>query len=420
MNAQLEKIIVEKYYISDANDATDFFGGGLEENSTTYRIYVDLVENSKLLRLIGTTGKPFIISSTEPFFNNTDRGGKFGYNIGTNWLKDNTTAVDTWITMGFATNNKSGIIKELDTDGSIVGGVNNDGGSSRIEGGLLVNDNIDAGIPLTEADGLLPNTKNISTFNDFGIDETSIFISDTTRQLIKNAVLLNSNEGVQGETAENLVLIAQLTTKGDLTFSINIELQATTGNKLRYFATTGNLQKDEFYSPWLTYPPASGCKDPYYLEYDSAVVIDDGSCQTPIVLGCMNAIACNYDPDANFHIEEICCYDRNNCGGRVIGDVCPNYINVEEYTSRFSVQAYPNPVTDMLILQFGFSDSGNRITYSIFDTFGSLVKKKEGAALFNNSELTINTGHLRNGLYLVKINLDDGKTVTCQFLKHSY
>lgn len=47
-NAQLQKVIVEKYYISDANDATDTLGGGLSAGSTTYRIYVDLVPGSIL------------------------------------------------------------------------------------------------------------------------------------------------------------------------------------------------------------------------------------------------------------------------------------------------------------------------------------------------------------------------------------
>jgi hypothetical protein len=35
VSAQLEKVIIEKYYVSDANDATDNLGGGIPQGSTT-------------------------------------------------------------------------------------------------------------------------------------------------------------------------------------------------------------------------------------------------------------------------------------------------------------------------------------------------------------------------------------------------
>ena len=47
-NAQLQKVIVEKYYISDANDASDTLGGGINTGTTTYRIFVDLAPGSIL------------------------------------------------------------------------------------------------------------------------------------------------------------------------------------------------------------------------------------------------------------------------------------------------------------------------------------------------------------------------------------
>ena len=40
--AQLERVYIEKYYVSDANDATDTTGGILPAGSTTYRVYVDM------------------------------------------------------------------------------------------------------------------------------------------------------------------------------------------------------------------------------------------------------------------------------------------------------------------------------------------------------------------------------------------
>jgi hypothetical protein len=74
---QLEKVIIEKYYISDANDATDTTGGVLTAGSTTYRIYADMLPGSKLKKLFGDANHPFIIKSTAPFFNHSTDGQTF-------------------------------------------------------------------------------------------------------------------------------------------------------------------------------------------------------------------------------------------------------------------------------------------------------------------------------------------------------
>ena len=52
LQAQIEKIIVENYYISDANDATDTTGGQLQAGSKTYRIYIDLKLGSKIKKMV--------------------------------------------------------------------------------------------------------------------------------------------------------------------------------------------------------------------------------------------------------------------------------------------------------------------------------------------------------------------------------
>ena len=51
MNAQIEKVIVEKYYISDEIDATDLTGGKVDSGSVTYRIYVDLKPGNILKKI---------------------------------------------------------------------------------------------------------------------------------------------------------------------------------------------------------------------------------------------------------------------------------------------------------------------------------------------------------------------------------
>ena len=107
--AQVEKVIVETYYIADANDATDTTGGGIEAETKTYRIYIDLKEGSRLRKIYGDQYHPIIIRSTENFFNNKADGKSFAKDFNKNRFKENTVALDTWLTIGQITNSSSKI-----------------------------------------------------------------------------------------------------------------------------------------------------------------------------------------------------------------------------------------------------------------------------------------------------------------------
>jgi len=73
-SAQLERVFVEKYYISDVNDESNTTGGILKSASTTYRIYLDLAKKTKVIRLFGNDKFPVQFSSTELIYNNqTDK-----------------------------------------------------------------------------------------------------------------------------------------------------------------------------------------------------------------------------------------------------------------------------------------------------------------------------------------------------------
>jgi hypothetical protein len=96
----------------------------------------------------------------------------------------------------------------------------------------------------------------------------------------------------------------------------------------------------------LNYPPACGCTDPNYLEYspDYACLID-GSCITPLVLGCTDTMACNYDTSANFNVQNLCCYP-GFCQDRDLEEVCP-HIKGES----FDIDVFPNPAEQYVTLQ---------------------------------------------------------------------
>jgi hypothetical protein len=330
VSAQVEQVIVETYYVSDGKDASDEDGGYLEEGSVTYRIYLDLVEGNKLISIYGNENHALKFASTEKFFNNLYRDKTFGYQINKNNLDNNTLALDSWLTIGFASNLNFGLPKPEDPDGSIVGGINNDGGSAGVPGGLLTNNDPNAGIPLTESDGLVPSTISTTGFFDLNIisengDDSTIFGALTNAKTFTsyNARLLYS-QGISGPTADNRILVAQLTTKGMLSFELNLEIQKSDGTTINYVAAESAMGVDTFYSRWLSYPFSCGCTDPDFLEYDKNASCDDGSCATPLILGCTDPAACNFDPAANKNIPEMCCF--NSQCALELGIVCPETV----------------------------------------------------------------------------------------------
>jgi len=333
-HAQIEKIIVETYYISDANDATDTLGGRMEEGSVAYRLFVDMAEGSKLVSIFGDADHPISFESTAPFFNNKLIGKTFGHKISSSGLRLNTLALDTWLTIHYPSTRHYAVMKEEDPDTSVIGGKNNDGGSAQIAGGLLVNANPLAGVPLTSADGMVQLTGISTDYTDNGIldpfsgTDTTIFgKSDNNGLFFSKNMRFQSAGGVSGYGPENKILIAQLTTKGLLKFHINLEVfvpNESGGQIIKYVSKDTLLNSTTIYSNWLSYPLQCGCTDPDFVEFDKSATCDDGSCQTPIVFGCTDPLACNYNPDANYHLPELCCY--NSKCALDLGIVCPGII----------------------------------------------------------------------------------------------
>ena len=107
------------------DDATDTLGGRfVKDGSTTYRIFIDLAEGSKLLSIYGDQYHPLKIQSTDTFYNNVDRPNvTFGYEYLKNWIKGNPSiALDSWLTIGLGERNNNGVLKEDDPDSTFVGG----------------------------------------------------------------------------------------------------------------------------------------------------------------------------------------------------------------------------------------------------------------------------------------------------------
>jgi len=410
--AQLERVFVERYYVSDANDATDVLGGGVVEGSVTYRIFVDLAPGTVLKGIYGDEAHPFNISGSEFFFNNIVDGQTFAKDFIRNRYLENTVALDTWLTLGQTAkkqgnNTYYGVSKEHDDDGTFIGGVNNDGGSESISTGLLINEDPTIGLPLTVADGM--DTMTVTPVNWFSnglVDFMSGFDSTMFGSLVPKTNFYStsfslSSDGVTGVNFDqNQIIIAQLTTKGSLEFQINLEVEFEidgTPTTIYYVGTNTITANNEIYSPFLSYPFQCGCNDPDYLEFNpSFTCLEDGSCQTPIVIGCLDTLACNYDPEANFNVEDLCCYP-GWCSNRNIEEVCPK---LKGYSSDFTT--FPNPVQDAFTLNV-ISGTNTDIEYILYNYYGVVMRQKKiNSAPLNYSE-TIDLSGIAQGIYHLRV-----------------
>jgi len=213
----LEDIIVEKYYISDANDASvNDVGGVLPPSSTTYRIYVDMLPGYFLQAIYGVPAHELRIETTTLFFNNEDRGAATPA-FSKNQANNNTVMLDSWISVGAACTGNFGVLKSEDDGAATL--VNPDG--------VLQNTNAAAGIPLTEQDGFLLGTPQPIT--TLGID-AQLLVFDNQNDGTNGPLFSTFDgtwaalSGATGPTASNRVLIAQITTDGILSFKLNVQI----------------------------------------------------------------------------------------------------------------------------------------------------------------------------------------------------
>lgn len=246
----LEDVIVEKYYVADAGDAADPDAGDLAVGTVTYRIYIDMAPDYKLETVFGSENNPLSIETTTLFFNNEDRGGVTGNDLGTTFLDNGTVLLDSYVSMGAGGEGRWAVLKSEDTNGAI----NNSDGKLKSLSSV-------AGIPLRVADGLIPGTPPAVTF----VPGNSI-VSQLDDINDGPSVLINDGAwavlgGTSGPDAENRVLVAQISTDGDLSFELNVRLGAPDGSSETYVAA--NATGTDVVFDALSYPDIAPCASPY-------------------------------------------------------------------------------------------------------------------------------------------------------------
>jgi len=350
----LENIIVEKYYISDANDAAaNTIGGVLPIGSTTYRIYVDMLPDYNFQAAFGIPGHELRLETSTLFFNNEDYGST-APTFSKNNSRKNTVMLDSWLSVGAACSGNFGVLKSEDNGAS--NNVNTCVGCNVTQ--VLQNADPAAGIALTLQDGLMLVTgRSPKTVTSVGIS-TELAIFNNQNDGTNGPVFSTTNGswaalgGAEGaDTNTNKVLIAQITTDGVFKFKLNIQIGTPSGGVEQYVAE--NAVNNEILFPALI--------------FDSSLITD--------------------------------VYDNSS-------------------KTLHSVKFNPNPVTNKLNLEIISSKANTSTSnsFTITGVQGNTIMTRKLGALNSVYNDSIDLSSLSTGLYFITFDLD-GTTITKKLIK---
>ncbi len=234
----LEGIVVEKYYVSTSNDAKgNMHSGDLPAGSVTYRIYVDLKPGFTFQAAYGSPAHPLVIESSEPFFNHIEAGATHPNILPERTLNENVAMLDSWLSVGAAAENHLGVLKKYDNEiaDEFV----------HFEKGYFENDSCEGVISPLIRDGM-QRSEYLPFPTFYQMDSCLYYLGSSTKGnkiAINNGAWACMGKGAFGADSltTNNVLIAQLTTAGDLSFELNLMIGAPNGTSQKYVAKNPEL-----------------------------------------------------------------------------------------------------------------------------------------------------------------------------------
>lgn len=209
----IENVIIEEFYYTESSDIPSLDG------ATTYRIYLDLAEGYSLQAVFGNGMHPLVIESSEDIFNEEIRGVDTGNWINSRRLDEQGLLLDSFVTLGSISNIYCGVMKDEDTDGSIISTdyYNNQKENFQNYDGLMECKQRSIHVSGIELNAL-----------DSQSGALSLNVTDGTWACFG---------GMTGPTDSNKVLIAQITTKGVLSYEFNVQLGPPEGGREQYVSS---------------------------------------------------------------------------------------------------------------------------------------------------------------------------------------
>jgi len=266
---------------------------------TTYRFYIDMVNNTDFLSSIyGNDTSPFYLNTSTGFYNDGFASGSTADGVNPAFFGFfPTLAYDSWATIG-------------------------------IEGSPVP--------PQTAISSVESSAQPwIGCFNATSpLNGTNVVMEDDTGGAWY--VLNGTPNGLPNATTMR-TLFMQVTTAGTIDGTINAQVfpQGIGANQLQlsfYFNGPGTYSSD---SPDPDYPwdnNACGCSDEAANNYDASAEYNDGSCEYAI-FGCADDTACNYDSGADTD-DGTCTYAETgyDCDG-----VCLNDADLDWVCDEFEI-----------------------------------------------------------------------------------
>lgn len=224
----LEGVYIEQYYCVSAAEAKDeSMVGALEEGMCTYRIYLDLEPGYRFQAAYGTEKHPLLIQSTGMFYNHPEVGNSQPNLIPARTLKNNVVLLDSWLTAGASGETYIGVPRKFDDKSEL-----------NFQKGYFESTTSETPLSFRESDGMrFRQSTFVPTF--YQMDEVIKGLTSVTRTNtieISNGAWACMGKGAIGadSTGINMVLIGQLTTKGELEYALNVMVGGPDGKSTKY------------------------------------------------------------------------------------------------------------------------------------------------------------------------------------------
>jgi hypothetical protein len=231
----LEDVIVEPWYTTTAGEL------GIENvpdttTFTSYRIYIDLAEDYVLQAIFGNRTHALHLGSTGTVYNCATNGVNTGNYIDPRRMTRDNLILDSFITMKSVSNWHYAVPLEDDHDGSVLCDAEK---SDTDHSGTMAER-----FCKLEKDGLLkgePIPVEVILMDLYGWKDST----DSARISTNNGAWA-VRQGVVGPTEKNRVLVAQITTDGDIFFEFNLQVNVPSGGPEQYVARDASGNEELF------------------------------------------------------------------------------------------------------------------------------------------------------------------------------